>query len=311
MNIYKSRSYAACLGEGFRFLAKNVVLITKVMLPWLMLSSLLTVVATAMTTKLNVAMLAGMRVEFSEFITAMSLTILSWIAYALATGRMFLLFRRLVGHELTADDDETINRTAAWITAVKRTVALAWRSAPYLVWCMIIGITYPLVIEYATGVLGGLETPYLILAIAVIFLLLLAVAICLSTFIYTYYCRMMQPTNVDASTEEGKALLERFYFRTALKKGFQHKGKIFGVAVLSGFILIIASIVLLLPAVVSVNAYFSSIEGAVNYGDEAIIPTSGFTLMLLASTASLVAIHILAFIYHTAMLYVHGDILKR
>lgn len=311
MNIFKHRSYAACLGEGFRFLAKNVVLISKVMIPWLTISSVLTVIATALTTKLNISVLAGMKIEFSDFITALVCTIVSWIAFSFATGRMFLLFRRLVGHELTADDDEKINKTAAWITEIRRTTNLAWRSSPYLVCCMLFAMSYTFIIGYITEMLEDLETSYIILAIAVIFLVVLAIALCLSTFLYTYYCRMMKPTNADVSTDNGKELLAKYEFRYALRKGFNNKGKLFGVALLSGFIILVASIVLMLPGIVSINAYFSSVEGAVNYGDDALIPTSGYVLMLIASTASLVAIHILAFIYHTAMLYVFGDIFSK
>ena len=94
----------------------------------------------------------------------------------------------------------------------------------------------------------------------------------------------------------------------AVKAVFRHLGKVTGTTLLSLFILIVVSAVVYLPYIVSTYAYFSSVEGQINFGDVALIPTSGYILMVLACTLCYTIINIISVGFYTSLLFLYGSI---
>lgn len=302
IGLYKYHSYAACIGEGYKFLAKHLWLCVKVMMPWYVVTSLFTILSLAITVKINVAVMAEMPCEMYELGIDIAFFVMAWLTYMLGTGRMFLMFRRLAGREqlqddavMAAEEGTQTKKESAWKLTQRRTVQLAWKGAPYLACLMALNVAYAFLSDYYLQLLESVELSYKVLIVIVTLFVFLAALVSVVPLFYCYYCRMMQYN-------------ENIPFVVAYKKGFSHKGKIFGVLMLSAFLLLLQSVLLLLPGFVSTQAYFGSIEGTVNFGDEILIPVSGYVFMLIASTVALSFAHLLAMSFHATMLYLYGDV---
>lgn len=315
ISLYSNHSYAACIGEGFRFLAKHLLLVSKVMLPYYTVYSLLMVLSSAANIRVNVGTIAGDEITPQMVITAILLFVVAYVAHLIATGRLFLMLRRLTGAEISTPEEMakevTATKTAAWKTTIRRTLQLAYRSLPYSIWGLPVAYFGSAAAEAAMKRIMGLSQTYMIatlIAIAVFFIVAVVFAI---PFIYTYYCRMMQPSYIDTTTEEGRRQKEAFGLKAAYRKAFRHKGKILGVTMLAMFLFAVASMVLLLPGFVSTEAYLSSVEGRVNFGDSVLIPTYGYVFMVVVSTVSYTLANILSVSVVASLMYLHGDIYSK
>lgn len=273
-------------------------MITKVMAPYYTVTALFMALSMAINTKLNVAMLAKFDVDESEVTFSIVVFLLAWATYVIANARMFLLFRRLTGIEEAT-------------STIKRVWQLALTSLPYLTLVLVytaISLAMDIVVEDPRIQQFMAEHPITVAIIAVVMMVLLAIF--LTPIIYTYYCRMMRPLRFD-NTEEGKKHKLAFTFRKAYAKGLRHVAKILGVTALMAFIIFVMSVIPLLPGILSTEAYFSQVEGQVNFGDTNTIPTSAYVMMIIVSTVSLSIMHILAVAFHATLLYLHGDIYSK
>lgn len=113
--------------------------------------------------------------------------------------------------------------------------------------------------------------------------------------VYIYYAWMMKG--------DGK-----FGLKEHVRKGLHNWGRILGVVLLGGIVLTVVSAIMMLPYITAVSTYFSSIEGTVNFGDAAVIPTSGYVLMVVACILGYVMMQIFGVFQQTAMLYLYGAI---
>lgn len=201
-DLYTYRSYARCVSEGYKFLAKNLWMVCKVMMPYFFMFSLLCVLSNAVNTHTNVAYLAGLQIFLEEVIVAVVLVLLCIVAYVVAMMRLYSMFKRVCGIQG--------KRTIKW---------------------------------------GGVA----------------------------------------------KAI-------------FRHFGKVMGTTLLSLFVLLVLSAVVYLPYVVSIYAYFSSVEGQVNFGDTALIPTSGYVMMIAVCTLCYTIINILSVGFYASLMFLYGSI---
>ena len=99
-----------------------------------------------------------------------------------------------------------------------------------------------------------------------------------------------------------------FSLKQATKVGLKHCGKIFGTTVLSLFMTIILCIIIAMPMIIVQEAYFSAVEGRVNFGDTALIPTSGYAIMAITVAVSYFLMFFVGIINQTAWLYLYGDL---
>lgn len=106
-NLYKQRSYARCVGEGFGFLADNLKMVTKVMGPYFLIASVLLVMYNAVNTHINVSDLAGKEVATEEVVADITLLLMVVVAYCLAYRRMYIMFKRLCS---TSEKSHNINK---------------------------------------------------------------------------------------------------------------------------------------------------------------------------------------------------------
>ena len=95
-----------------------------------------------------------------------------------------------------------------------------------------------------------------------------------------------------------------------MKAIFRHLGKVMGTTLLSLFVLVVVSAVVYLPYVVSTYAYFSCVEGQVNFSDTAMIPTSGYVLMVAACTVCYTIINILSVGFYASLMFLYGSVRK-
>lgn len=203
-DLYTYRSYAGCVSEGYRFLAGNLWMVCKVMVPYFLVLSLLCVLSNAVNTHANVAILAGEEIDVTEVIAAVVLAVLCLTAYVVAMVRLYRMFKGVCG--------------------IKGKRTIRW---------------------------GGV-----------------------------------------------------------MKTIFLHLGKVVGTTLLSLFVCFVLSMVVYLPYVVSTYAYFSSVEGKVNFGDTALIPISGYVMMVVACTVCYTIINILSVGFYASLMFLYGSVRK-
>ena len=208
---------------------------------------------------------------------------------------MFLMFRRLTGSELSTDnDDAKTKQTAAWKITLKRTAQLTVRSLPYTIWFYLINLPGFPIIDTLTTWLGTLSREALVGVCCAMLLATIVAVLFITPLIYTFYHRMM-------------AQKEKISFKELYKRGWEKRGKTFGVTALGLFILVASTVILLLPGIISIEAYFSNVEGSVNFNDTTFIPHSGYAAMLIASTIAITIAHLFSVNFYTALLHVYGD----
>lgn len=308
ISLFARHSFATCVSKGYAFLAKQLLLVSKVMLPYFTIASLLCVLSIAYNVKLNVAVVAQGMVSIEEVLSAMLLHTLAWLAAVVVTARMFLLFRRLTTVEIPKPEDVTATKVAAWKRSLIRTMQLAWRSLPYTIWVLILNMPGFPIVDPCMKFIGGLTMEYKTLVVCGLLLLAVIAVVLLSPFIYTFYCRMMKPTVIDKGEVEK---MRAFGFLAAYKKGFKHKGKIIMVTLWSLFLLLIACAVILLPGIVATEAYLSSVEGSINFGDKALIPAWGYALVFTSGTIAMTFCCLLGVAFSASLMYLFGDIYSK
>ena len=106
---------------------------------------------------------------------------------------------------------------------------------------------------------------------------------------------------------EGK---RKIRFGKVIKAIFRHFGKVLGTTLLSLFILVVLSLLAYLPYMVSMYAYFSSVEAQVNFGDTATIPSSGLALMFFAGTFCYTIINLISVGFYASLMFLYGSIRK-
>lgn len=305
MELFKEHSFSRCIGEGFNFLAKHLFLVSKVMLPYYTISSLVLVMYMAMHTKLSVQQQVYGEVQLDDYLWAVALFILLAIISLFANGRLILLFRRMCGID---QSPEGLTKMQLLRHTICKTSWLAWRSVPYLAFYYVLAFPGLPVIQTIAGLFASLSKGYAILVGTIAVMVILACIVADAPLLYSYFCRMMRPYHIDTTTPEGRLLAESYSLKASYQKGSRRKGKILGVALMATFIVTLASTVLLLPGIISIEAYFSSVEGNVNFHDNVTIPTGGYVLMILVGTMALALSNIISIIAQVALLCLFGDI---
>ncbi len=309
ISIYSKHTLAACVKGGYAFLAKQLPLISKVMLPYFTVSALLLVLSAAYNIKLNVAIAAFETVTLNELLLAMLLWATAWAAGVTALGRLFLLFRRVTVTEIPTPEDVSATKTAAWQRTVRRTMQLAVRSLPYSIWPLFLNMPGFPIIGPLADFIQGLPFAYMVAAVCALAILLMQAAIFGAPLVYTFYCRMMKPTAIPGN--DGAEQMKAFGFKAAYKKGFRSKGKTIALTLWSAFLAIMSCAVIVLPGLVSTEAYLSSVEGHINFNDTAFIPTAGYAMMLVVSTIAFTFCHIMWVASGATLLHLFGDIYTR
>lgn len=101
---------------------------------------------------------------------------------------------------------------------------------------------------------------------------------------------------------------KKIHIKKVCKAILHHFGKVIGTTLLSLLIFFAISAVVYLPYVVSTYAYFSSVEGQINFNDTALIPTSGYITMIVAYTICYTIINIISVGFYTSLLYLYGSV---
>jgi len=242
MELNRERSYARCIADGWKFLGKNVWMVTKIMAPWYLVMGLLSAILNACSIYLNVSEKANTEIDPTYAYVGLAAFCLFVIVLILSQGRLFLMFSRL---------------SECGSASYKK---LTLKSIAY---CLVLWIL--------------LWTP----------------------FFYPVYSWIMKGNGGKIS------------FKASLKKGWNHWGKTFGVVLLSGLIMCAVSIIMMVPYFVATSAYFSSVEGKVNFGDTALIPASGYWTMLGVCAVCYAVMLIFSVAYQATLLYLYGDLKTR
>lgn len=306
ISLFARHSFASCVSEGYAFLAKQLPLISRVMLPYYTVAAFFMTIFIAFNMRVNVEVVLNGLAELNNVFCAMGLWTLAWLAMVVAMARMFLLFRRLSAMEMAQSGDlmQAKKEHNRKIT-LRRTMQLAVRSLPYTVWLLIFNMPgFPL-LDPMVSKISTLSLTYQGLAVLGAVVALCLVMIFAAPLLYTFYCRMMKPTGGVA---DDKVRMEQFSFKPAYRKAFRSKGKIISLAFWSGFLWMIACAVLILPGIVATEAYLSNVEDTVNFGAHDLIPAWGYALMIFIGTLALTFCEMLGVAYYATLMYLFGDV---
>ena len=98
MDLYRERSYARCIADGWRFIGDNLWKVTKIMAPWYLVCALIYAVLNACSMYINVAEQANTEIKPGYAYTLFVSLALLIICAVCAQGRLYLMFRRLSGN---------------------------------------------------------------------------------------------------------------------------------------------------------------------------------------------------------------------
>lgn len=320
ITLYKERSYAACISEGYKFLAQHLRMIVKILLPYFILSSLLLGIHNGITQYHMTQFFLTGEMSF----TAMTLVFVTFtLAYCMTVfsiARMYLMFRRVFGIESSSKEEGTApTRLSLWKATCRRTSQLSLRTLPYSIWPYLFSVVLFFVVVYGyrwvlsmflsgnMQTAGPTTTPeqtnwIAIAVVCVMSVLFIAFVILMLPLNYTFDHRMMLSGDANALGNR---------FRTQYRIGIKHLGKIFGVNTICGFILILASAVFALPDYVLSQAYKDSITSQITFGDTAHIPTSAYAVMIVISAIASAFTFILSVAFHVAHVLLYGDIVTK
>ncbi|MBQ8116116.1 MAG: hypothetical protein IJ145_08350 [Prevotella sp.] len=321
--LYKERSYAACISEGFKFLAQHLRMIVKVLLPYFFIAALLENISTYLCNYAQLYVFTHGDLPVMSMLAAILMLTISYGAIIFATARMYLLFRRKFNIETSPNiPGDKAGKLAVWRDTLKRTLKLSIHTLPYTIWPYLIGIimfivmlnmskwiTYMMTMGATEQTMPTVQAndslKWIWLAIVCgMFLFLVALIVFATPLTYTFDCHMMRAIDTDNDKNDKKA----HSFRKEYREGFKHLGKILGVNCLCGVIYMIAIAVLILPDTILSTAYQNSIECMNQYGDDVEIPTYAYYITLTASAVASAFALILSVAFHASHVFLYGDI---
>ena len=298
IELYKERSYAACIKEGFEFFQKNLKAFVKVMLPYCIIVALLN----AASSILSCAMLLQTVPPMLSALLYFLVVLLIFAAAVFTFSRLFLLYRRVAGIE-SAEQEDGMKKMKQWKFDLLRTCQLAKRSLPFIL-CMTIAIVLLCSIIgvagiYAYQAIPGRTAVTAAIAVFIGVVLILAASLMLMPLTYSFYHYMMQKEKPALKT-----------IKQTYRAGRKHLWKIVGVSALAMFILLVLILILQLPELILSQALQHSLTDSVNMGDNVSVPFGGFCLLALASAVMMTFAQLAYLPYYNVLLFLYGDIYK-
>ena len=301
-----------CIRKGIGYIIHRPWLTTKVMGPWALLFACVYVIYEWRKAGASVKTLVTGGLEMQDALTVFLLWMLSCILYQLFTSRLFIFFRRTQAAVERKEIEDRINegedveaKEVITLTLKERIIeliAIALITLPYYIWvyiivCPFVGVReglYNLIVSQPSMTRQGFVSLGIIIAF-------FAIAFFATMLIYPLYH--------SAMTVKNKRIAQRkASFKSNLKIGFRHKGKIFTVTLLSEFITILLCIIPSIPMVVCENAFTDSITSILIHNDEAFIPTSGMWLMFIVCSITFAIVTLISIIPNISLLYLYGSI---
>lgn len=306
ISLFSRHSFASCVSEGYSFLVKQLPLVSRIMLPYYTVAALLATISFAYNTQINVKVIVWGSVSVTEMIASILVYTVAWVAATVALARMFLMFRRLTAMEMAQDRElKERNKKSGSAETFKRTMQLAQRALPYVIWPYLINMPGFPIMQPIMDAMAGMTITYQALFAVGMLVVFLVMAVFCTPLAYTFYCRMMKPVGLIA---DDKVMMEQLSFKKAYRKAFRYKWKTFTLMLWSSFLWLIACAIFLLPGIVATDAYLSSVEENVNYGVEQLISTGGYVLVVLSGTLALTLSYMMGVAFYSTMMYLFGDI---
>lgn len=309
ISLYKERSYAACISEGFKFFARNLKLFAKVMLPYCFICALLSLVANMIILRYAFIAQSGQVLNWKDSVTLLLTILFTGLVciavYLFANGRLFLALRRLTGVEESISEQKISKWSFKFPTKdLQLTWKLTVRSLPFTVILPVaLIVCYGIFYALLATLLEILKAPQVIAAsilLLVLVISLIIVLIAVSPLMYSYYYHMMQPETPKLSK-----------IKETYKKGSRHLWKILGVGLLTTFITLVLTILLRLPEMILTQAYIQSQTDNIMMGDTTMIPMQSIILLSFISSVASAFVLLISIPENIVNLYLYGDIETR
>ena len=303
ITLYKERSYAACISEGFKFFVKNLRPICFAMMPYMVFISVIALSINLLIMKTD-ALLASQDITAAQsaMLMTFALMLLTVVIALFANARLFLVLRQLTGAEPVMENQ------ARWIVRCRQTLRATWslvrRSLPYV-------MAYALIIV-AVGLLSALcaisaeklfslqGRSMQITIIAISLILLVITAMVCTPLTYSFYHHMM--------TEERLTVQN---MKSTYRQGARYIWKIIGVSLLTLFITLVLTIILNIPSQVIQQAYSQYLTDSIQLIDNVSLPSGTFLCLALLASLSSAIVMLLQIPNNTVMLFLYGDIYSK
>ncbi len=301
MKVYKERSYVACLKDGFGFFAKNLKSLCRIMLPYCILISVISLLFNIYMLRMGVAVTTGATILISDIMLGYVFLFLILMAillcYLYADGRLMLYNRRMMGIEPPASQ---LSGGKNWMVTLKRTNRMVKRMLPFVAVFVLITLVCMLMFGALMAVASacGLKGIMLaVLAIPILLLLLIALYAISQPLTYSAF---------EFLIEDRKITLRDMW--KSYKTGCKYTLKYMGVTLLTSFITAVITLILRLPEFVFTQAYTESINESLLNGENVQISSTILILTLIFSALiSAIVLLINNLPLNFVQLYLYGD----
>lgn len=301
MEVYKERSYVACLKDGFGFFAKNVKTLCRIMLPYCILISVISLLFNIYMLRMGIAAIAGATIQMSDIMLGYVFLFLIIVAILLcflyADGRLMLYNRRMMGIEPPASQ---LGDGKHWMVTLKRTNRMVKRMLPFVAVFVLITLVCVLMCGALMAVASACGLKGIMLAVLVTpVLLFLLIALYATAQPLTY-------SAFEFLIEDRKITLRDMW--KSYKTGCKYTLKYMGVTLLTSFITTVITLILRLPEFVFTQAYMESINESLLNGEKVHISSTALILALIFSALiSAIVLLINHLPLNFVQLYLYGD----
>lgn len=301
MEVYKERSYVACIKDGFGFFIKNLKPLCYAMLPYCIVFSILSLFINLYITNQYVSILTNGDIQPSRILYGYGLLflllIVELLCFLYADGRLMLYNRQMMGLE---QEDTLSGKGKRWVNTIKRTTHMVIRILPFTAVGMAILFVFMLIIAAFASLVSacGIKDILFLCLIPVLLLTIIALLVLFQPLIYSGYEFLIEDKKISLS-----AMWKSY------KTGSKYILKYMGVTLLTSFITSVITLLLRLPEFIFSQSYMESLKESILTNGDTQISTFNISLLLLFSAlASALVFLINCTPLNFVQLYLYGNV---
>lgn len=286
IQLFKSRSYAACIKEGIRFLADNPWKVFRSLWPYLLLAALCSWFFYVSIASLQLP--AGAQLSAVGILWLLLSYVVVGAGMLFFTARVMLLFQRFA-------EKGRAERIGAF-ALFGQTAANALRLLPFLLFEMLFIAGFLQLASLAMSWAAKQQTVTMLVCavIALVAVALIALVFILPLVQSLYHCQLGQGRFMQL-------------VKTGYRRGFRHKGKIFVTNLLACFLFFLVGMLVAMPLFIVMSANIFSNVGIL-MGDPSGTPSYFPWLTAITYVVSFLLLYFVGVFLYSSNLFAYGSI---
>jgi hypothetical protein len=290
-DFFKVRSYVSCLKNGFQFLSCNPKNLVLSLLPYTIICAVVMTLYCGYYSFSNLYLRMGI-IPSKMLIMIIILYVLSFLATSMFVGQLFNVFKHYI--------EEKNIQYLSLRKSFKASLIIGLRSMIFNIWVFILAAPFNNLIAYVAKFIPKFHSTFIlvILGIAAI-AILIGIIICAISLIQSFYTYLL----------DGGSFLKSL--SKSYSYGYRHKGKLFGVTILSSMIVALILFIVMIPVLVSFSAVISNQLSMLLMGDPSGMPIYAYYFIAIAVTICIVIMYYVLIAIYSSLLYAYGSIIKQ